>query len=157
MVSTWIVWTTIARFSSAREDDTISTVVEQRVLMCMQECSRCLLCQPAWSLQPMGFAESSHLHLLLCLGVIKGAPDEALCGKDCVGGVGDGLPLGRQPHQPLPLVREGHHRGRCARPLRVLDHLGCLWSTPMRWSAGCLLRVRLGVHACVCEGAAEFL
>ena len=50
-----------------------------------------------------------HLHLLLCLGVIKRPSYQPLCGIDGVCGVGDGLALCRDTDEPLTLVREGDH------------------------------------------------
>ena len=46
------------------------------------------------------------------------------------------LALGRHAHESLPLVGEGHHAGRGARPLRVLDHLRGLETKAVAVSAG---------------------
>lgn len=72
----------------------------------------------------LAVALSPHSHVLLHFRVVEAAADEALGGVEGVVGVGDGLALGRHPHQALALGREGHHRRRGPRALRVLQHLG---------------------------------
>ncbi|GBE62793.1 NAD-specific glutamate dehydrogenase, putative [Babesia ovata] len=63
--------------------------------------------------------------LLLLLGdiVVESTSDEPLGRKHGVLRVGDGLALGDDAHKALPVVGEGHHRGRGPHSLGVLDDL----------------------------------
>ena len=52
---------------------------------------------------------------------VVAAAHETLDGKDGVFGVRDSLALSHLPHQTLPRLGDGHHRGRRARPFLVGD------------------------------------
>ncbi len=62
--------------------------------------------------------------VLLDLGVLELAADQALDGVEGVLGVGDRLALGRRTHEDLAILGIGHDRGRGAITFRVLDDLG---------------------------------
>ncbi len=61
--------------------------------------------------------------ILLNLSVVKLTTNETLERENGVGRVDDGLPLGWQTDEALPMLREGNDRRCCPRTLRVLDHL----------------------------------
>ena len=65
-----------------------------------------------------------HVDVLLGHRIVHGAADQALDGKQRVFRVGHRLALGGLADQALAILGEGHHRGRGAGALGVLDHLG---------------------------------
>ena len=63
-----------------------------------------------------------HLHLFIHF--VVAATHEALDGVNRVLGIGDGLPLGHLPDQPLASLGEADHRRRSPTALLVGDNLG---------------------------------
>ena len=61
--------------------------------------------------------------VLLNLSIVELTTNETLERKDGVGRVDDGLPLGWQSHETLPVLRERDDRWCCPCTLRVLNHL----------------------------------
>lgn len=79
---------------------------------------------------------STHLHLFLRLLLVKLPPNETLSGIYGVGGVGDGLPLGRQAHEHLVVLAEANDRWRGPDTLCILYHLGFLQTSTCKRRAG---------------------
>ena len=63
-----------------------------------------------------------HLHFFG--DFVVAASHEPLDRINRVFGIGDRLPLGHLPNQPLPGLGESHHRRRSPPPLFIRDHLG---------------------------------
>jgi hypothetical protein len=66
-------------------------------------------------------SQTAHLQVLLHLVVGELAANEPLHRTDCVCRVGHSLPLGREPDQPLALVRECDNGRCCASAFRVFN------------------------------------
>ncbi len=47
--------------------------------------------------------------------------NQSLYAKDCILGIGNGLPLGNLPHQSLPFLRDGHDGRRRAPALGICN------------------------------------
>ncbi|EAS48812.1 putative glutamate dehydrogenase [Aurantimonas manganoxydans SI85-9A1] len=67
-----------------------------------------------------------HALVFLRRRILEGPANQALDRKQRVFGIGDRLALGRLADEALAVVGEGHHGGRGARALGILDHLGIL-------------------------------